>query len=85
MDKIEIKERLEEIKEQMLELLEEAKDIIPEGIAKERAKCYWYAHIKTALLKEHEFLGGSLVTMDDTINELGEDEDEDDDNDEAND
>ncbi len=66
-------ERLTEIKEQMLELLEEAKDLLPEGMTKERAKCYWYAHIKTAILKEHEFLGGSLVTVDDTISELGED------------
>ena len=76
MDKTEITERLTEIKEQMLELLDEAKDIIPEGMAKERAKCYWYAHIKTALLKEHEYLGGSLVTMDDTINEISEEESE---------
>ncbi|MBM2814388.1 MAG: hypothetical protein HW421_1150 [Ignavibacteria bacterium] len=70
------KEKLIEIKEQMLELLDEAKDIIPEGMAKERAKCYWYAHIKTALLKEHEYLGGSLVTMDDTINEISDEESE---------
>ncbi len=83
MDRNEITERLEEIKEQMLELLDEAKDLIPEGITKERARCYWYAHIKTALLKEHEYLGGSLVTLDDTINELSEDEE--DEYDEAND
>jgi hypothetical protein len=72
MDKTETKERLIEIKEQMLELLDEAKDLLPEGMAKERARCYWYAHIKTAILKEHEHLGGSLVTMDDTIIELEE-------------
>ena len=77
MNKAEIKERLNEIKEQMLELLAEAKDLIPEGMTKERAKCYWYAHIKTALLKEHEYLGGSLITMDDTINELDEESEED--------
>lgn len=70
-------ERLTEIKEQMLELLEEARDLLPEGMTKERAKCYWYAHIKTAILKEHEFLGGSLLTVDDTISELGEDSEED--------
>lgn len=77
MQNAEAIERLTEIKEQMLELLEEAKDLIPEGMTKERAKCYWYAHIKTAILKEHEFLGGSLVTVDDTISELGEDSEED--------
>lgn len=69
-------ERLIEIKQEMLSLLEEAKELIPEGITKERARCYWYAHIKTALLKEHEYLGGSLVTMDDTIIELEGDEEE---------
>ena len=68
--------RLQEIKEQMLELLDEAKSILPDGMARERAKAYWYAHIKTALLKEHEYLGGSLVTMDDTIAELEEVEEE---------
>lgn len=76
MTKSEITERLQEIKDQMLKLLDEAKEIIPEGMTKERAKCYWYAHIKTALLKEHEFLGGSLVTMDDTINEIDEESEE---------
>lgn len=63
-------ERLQEIREHMLELLEEAKNIIPEGMAKERAKCYWYAHIKTAILKEHEYLGGSMITMEETIEEI---------------
>lgn len=77
MQNAEAIDRLTEIKEQMLELLEEAKDLLPEGMTKERAKCYWYAHIKTAILKEHEFLGGSLVTVDDTISELGEDSKED--------
>ena len=77
MNKAEIKERLNEIKEQMLELLDEAIDLLPEGMTKEHAKSYWYAQIKTALLKEHEYLGGSLVTMDDTINELDEESEED--------
>lgn len=76
MQNAETIERLTEIKEQMLELLEEAKDLLPEDICKERAKCYWYVHIKTAILKEHDFLGGSLVTVDDTISELGEESEE---------
>lgn len=70
MNNKEKSERLQEIKEQMHELLEEAKDLIPEGMTKERAKCYWYAHIKTAILKEHEYLGGSMVTMEETIEEI---------------
>jgi len=39
MQNAEAIERLTEIKEQMLELLEEAKDLLPEGMTKERAKC----------------------------------------------
>lgn len=77
MDKTKEKaERLQEIKEQMLELLDEAKELIPEGMTKERAKCYWYAHIKTAILKEHEYLGGSMVTMEETIEEILEEHSE---------
>ncbi|MBX3045090.1 MAG: hypothetical protein KIT33_15950 [Candidatus Kapabacteria bacterium] len=70
MNNSQIVERLTEIKEQILELLEEAKDILPKGMTKERAKSYWYVHIQTAILNEHEYLGGSMVTMDDTIFEL---------------
>jgi hypothetical protein len=36
----------------------------------DQAECYWMAHIKTALTKDHDYLGGSFVTMDDTIEEL---------------
>ncbi len=74
MGKDRAKERLEEIREEMLELLEEARNIIPEGTTKSRAEMYWYAHIKTAILKEHDYLGGSMVTVDDTIEELSEKE-----------
>lgn len=74
MGKDRAKERLEEIREEMLELLEEARNIIPDGTLKARAEMYWYAHIKTAILKEHEYLGGSVVTIDDTIIELSEKE-----------
>jgi hypothetical protein len=67
---IDIIDNLEEIKYQMLELLDQAICLIPEGRAKSRAECYWYAHIKTAITKEHFYLGGSMCTMDDTIEEL---------------
>jgi len=67
-------ERLEEIRERMHELLEEAEEIVRnfEGgdMAYQRAKSYWLAHIKTALDDEHDYLGGSMVTMEDTINEM---------------
>jgi hypothetical protein len=41
----------------------------------ERARAYWWAHIRCALDDEHEFLGRSMFTMRDTIEALeGEEE-----------
>jgi hypothetical protein len=39
----------------------------------ERAKGYWIAHIKTALDKDHDYLGGSMHTAQDTVNSLTKD------------
>jgi len=65
--------RLEEIKEEMLSLLDEAEHLVrQERGVYDRAKSYWIPHIKMALTKEHEYLGGSMVTMEDTIEELKE-------------
>ena len=70
-------DRLKEIQDDIDQLLEEAKGIIipivrqhKREIIWDRAKGYWYAHIVSALFKETEFLGGSMTTMEDTINEL---------------
>lgn len=75
------RQRLIEIKDEIKTLLEEAKQIIryksSNSITWERARSYWYAHIMMALDKEHDYLGGSMFTMEDTINEL-EEVDEDD-------
>jgi hypothetical protein len=72
-------EHLFEIKEQMSELLFEAEQIIRQAandvgdrIIYQRAKSYWLAHIATALSKESEYLGGSMSTFEDTIEELEE-------------
>ena len=40
------------------------------------AKSYWLAHIVTALDKDHGYLGGSMGTMQDTIDALREGEEE---------
>lgn len=66
--------RLEEIKEEMLELLDEADRLLSgaEGMVYDRAKAYWIPHIKMALTKEHDYLGGSMETLEDTIEELRE-------------
>jgi len=42
-----------------------------------RAEAYWIPHIRMALSKDHCYLGGSMCTMEDTIQEMRDgDEDE---------
>ena len=67
-------ERLSEIKDEMKELLGEADQLIrgAGGIAYERARAYWLGHIAIALDDDHEYAGGSMCTMQDTIDDLGE-------------
>lgn len=79
-DHSDIAYELEEIKEQIKMLAGEAYEMIPrDGMYAARARSYWYAHILTALDDESEFMGGSMHSMQDTINELrGDGEDEDD-------
>jgi hypothetical protein len=80
-EQLESLERLEEIEREIGALVEEASDVI-RGFGErpyERAKSYWIAHIKMALNKEHDYLGGSMVTLADTRKELEgmlEDDDE---------
>jgi hypothetical protein len=65
-------EELDDIKDGFLELVERAEAALrdaPES-ARARAQCYWVAHIRTAIDREHSYLGGSLVTMDETIEEI---------------
>ncbi len=65
--------RLREIQEEILDLLHEAKGIISDYPgASSRAEAYWLAHAKMAITNEHGYLGGSMVTMEDTINEIEE-------------
>ena len=72
--------RLEEIKDEIKDLLEESRRIIHFNGNKldwERAKSYWFAHIQCALDKNNDYLGSSMFTMQDTIDSLSdEDEDE---------
>ena len=64
-------ERLCEIKDDIKQLIEEAMNLIPEP-EHARARGYWYAHIRCALDKDHTFLGGSMRTMQDSIDALAE-------------
>lgn len=40
----------------------------------ERAKAYWIAHIRMALDNDHGYLGGSMVTAEDTLSSLYDEE-----------
>lgn len=76
-------DRLDEIKDEMLELLEEAADIVKDSgsFERQRMKSNWYARVKIALVNEHEYVGGSMCSMEDTIEALEgvvSDEDEED-------
>lgn len=84
-DNEEIAYELEEIKEQIKGLVYEAFELIPrDGMYASRARSYWYAHILTALDDESEFMGGSMHSMQDTIDEIRSgDEDDDEFGDEA--
>ena len=70
------KYRFEEIKEQIKELLEEAISLVPSP-ERDRAESYWFAEISIALDEYHDYLGGSMCSMQDTINEWNDDDDED--------
>jgi len=65
--------RLEDIQQEMLDLLEEARGIVADAadeMTYNRAKSYWIAHVTTALTNEHGYLGGSMFTMQNTIDAL---------------
>lgn len=81
-----IAEELEEIQGQMLDLLGMAKNAVSGTPEASSAESYWIAHIEMALSNDHGYLGGSMTTMQDTIDALraGADEDDDWDEDEEN-
>lgn len=64
--------RLGEIKDEIKDLLREAKNILQktDEDAWEKAKKFWYGHIVAALDEEHGYLGSPSHTMQDTIDKL---------------
>jgi ATP-dependent protease ClpP protease subunit len=74
-DTSEATERLVEIQS---ELLGEAESLIRSAAGDggsmilARAEAYWLAHARMALIREHGYLGGSMVDMQDTIAELAD-------------
>jgi len=69
------KYRFEEIKEQIKELLDEAFDLVPDH-ARARAESYWHAHISTSLDNDHDYMGGSMCSMQDTLEQFYEEEED---------
>lgn len=66
-------DRLEEIRDEMLNLLEEAIDIVKSNANRstyDRAKSYWYAHIEGNLSGGK--YNGSMTNIDETIEEMKE-------------
>jgi len=62
----EIYDRLASIEQAIEELGESGRSI------KERAESYWMAHIDGALLNRGGWLGGSFVSLNDTVQEIEE-------------
>jgi len=71
----EIAEQLEEKREQLLSIVEEVKMLvnqIPSSNIQSGAKLYWLAQLEIQLGGEHSYLGGSMCTMENTIDALNE-------------
>ncbi len=71
------KNRFEEIIGEIQELLNEALDLVPEGYARSRAESYWYAHMIVNVTEDHGYMGGSMCSMQDTLEEFDEEDEED--------
>jgi hypothetical protein len=77
MDRTEVAGVLQDAKVAIEEALEEARTALralDDGFPYQQADAYWLAHIRTALDREHGYLGGSMVTMQDTIDALERDD-----------
>jgi uncharacterized protein YjgD (DUF1641 family) len=71
-DKENIPDQLEDIKEAIKFLAETARNLLPNGIIKQRAEAYWFSQIVTALDDDNEFIVNQAGQMCDTIRELQE-------------
>ena len=77
-DRQEIVDELGEIQSQILELVEQARALLRRNElqgALMRAESYWIAHVTTAISNNHGYLGKSMVSLQDTIEEIENDED----------
>jgi hypothetical protein len=77
----EIVDELGEIQSQILELVEQARALLRRNElqgALMRAESYWIAHVTTAISNNHGYLGKSMVSLQDTIDEIKDAEDDED-------
>lgn len=65
-----IADALRDIKEQIKDMIHQADDMLQGTDEHDEAKNYWIPHILMALDDEHDYLGGSMNSMEDTINAL---------------
>jgi len=80
-DRQEIVNELGEIQSQILELVDQARALLRRNElqgALMRAESYWIAHVTTAISNNHGYLGGSTVSLQDTIDEIKDAENDDD-------
>ena len=78
-DREEIVDELGEIQSQILELVEQARALLRRNElqgALMRAESYWIAHVTTAISNNHGYLGKSMVSLQDTIDEIKDAEDD---------
>ncbi len=74
-DRQEIVDELGEIQSQILELVEQARALLRNNElqgALMRAESYWIAQVITAISNNHGYLGKSMVSLQDTIEEIEE-------------
>lgn len=71
-----ISDQLTDIKETIKFLADKAIALIPAGIDRKRAECYWYAHLVMSLGDNNMFMGGSVIHMQDSIDKQIEVEEE---------
>ena len=67
------------IQTQILELVEQARALLRRNElqgALMRAESYWIAHVTTAISNNHGYLGKSMVSLQDTIDEIKDAEDD---------
>ncbi len=77
-DRQEIVDELGEIQSQILESVEQARALLRRNElqgALMRAESYWIAQVITAISNNHGYLGKSMVSLQDTIEEIENDED----------